>query len=414
MNCPKCGFVQEERADCRKCGVVFAKFFALHAADCASPMEPADSPVPLKGPYEEYTAQEVADLVELRQGLRDLQHRFKELEFERAERKRMQGEIRAMDDRVQAVLDQLGAHQQRIEQNIAELAATQPAALEQGLADLRLELRDLDVEAIHRRIDWMENSLSLNAGEMCARSELQPLEQLPGMDARLTEVEHRLTEILESRGPNASNGTQTQVEGAVKTIEEMRAALQAVTIRYTEIGELKKNHLVLRNLCESLQQALDASRKESAAGNSARIREIQNEMSALRAEVRKAYERMDLLETQPAPAAPGHEAATREDLVSLRNESATASQYLSEERARMDSKIDALRAEVAVFNREVTCLRQELLEARSQMKSMQEQDDGIKTVAPGGATVPTSADMVDIRDHLGEIRRFMASLSRKL
>jgi len=42
--CPKCGFDQDERIDCLRCGVIFSKYFAVHPEARPVRAESADAP----------------------------------------------------------------------------------------------------------------------------------------------------------------------------------------------------------------------------------------------------------------------------------------------------------------------------------------------------------------------------------
>ena len=93
MNCPKCGYEQEERLDCKKCGIVFSKYTALHHLD--KPQNPED----ISHSQAREAPEEDSDygLMELRQALRELSHRFSEMEFERAQRHQLRTEIRNLE-----------------------------------------------------------------------------------------------------------------------------------------------------------------------------------------------------------------------------------------------------------------------------------------------------------------------------
>jgi len=413
VNCPKCGFAQEERIDCRKCGVVFAKYYALHAADPAAPADSAETAVPGRVRTEEPAMYESPELIEIRQELQILQQRFKDFEFERAERKRLQNELRALDEGVRAAIDQIVDRQDGIEQIIAELAATQPGNLQQEVDDLRLELGVIDIKSIHTRMEWVESQLHLNAAEICTRSDLEPLDRLPAIEARLSAAEQRLAGVAQERAAVPENGADDRVEAACKAIEEMRSSLQAVSLRYTEIGELKKNHLVLRNLCESMQHALEAARKEPANGNAAKILEVLNEMSALRAEARQVCERLDALEICPPSHSAAADSASREELASLRSELFTAAGHVVEESERTQSGLSTLERRLADLATEISDLRQQFMEACASMPEYQPQPEGKEPDRPA-ADPPAHADMLGIRENLVEIRRFMETLSLKL
>ena len=167
MNCPKCGFVQEERTDCRKCGVVFAKFLALRALESAAPLETQEPQHPQNAFSEEHHDHEEPALVEVRQDLQVVQQRFKELEFEKAERRRIQGEIRALNESVQESVARIMARQEDLEQRLSRLADLPPAPSAQEFAELKMEVHAIDVESVRRHLETVEKPASVlyaNAG----------------------------------------------------------------------------------------------------------------------------------------------------------------------------------------------------------------------------------------------------------
>jgi hypothetical protein len=93
MNCPKCGFTQEKRLDCKKCGIVFSKYYALfptgHFADSA-PVEPPKA--------QEISRQDIqATLSELQAQVQLLSNRFSQVEFEKAERSQLRLDLKNLE-----------------------------------------------------------------------------------------------------------------------------------------------------------------------------------------------------------------------------------------------------------------------------------------------------------------------------
>jgi len=463
VNCPKCGFVQEERADCRKCGVVFARFHALRAQESAAWLDPGEQPRPSNGFSQEPHPPELPALLEFRRNLRELQQRYNELEFERAERRRIRGEVLSLGERLQEGLGQITSHQEKIQQHAAKLAELTPSPSLHDFTELRMEVRALDVGAAHRRIEQVESRLQACTQALAAIADARLIEFLPKLSDRLNGVEGRIAALAETISGPLGNGAAAQLEATLTGLEEMKAALQNVTLRYIEIGELKKNHLVLRDMVESLQRATEGFRRETTNGNAGRVAEIDKEVSALKAEVRKAYERMDLLEAQAPQATMLLEAAPLKDLASLREEVAAAGRLHAEERLQMRSALSALEVKVddslqtlgklpanleslssqvrhmdqkyqplsqnlermsnaanevpqrlADIGSDVAALRAEFLQTRSQMKALEEKLHRLAVGPQPGSNTPAQGDMHTIRENLDEIRRFMAALSHKL
>jgi len=278
--CPKCGFEQEERVDCKKCGVVFAKYYALHPPNGASPPEEMVESAPKPEP------QTLSDLAELRHLLDELNRRFNELEFERIERNRMRAEIRKMEKQLQESLGQISDRLGENEKLVANLSCVPAAPTVEEFAELKGELRAISLEPVLQNIRSLEEKTA-RIQESSSQTDPRILDVLRKLDERLA--------VLESGGPNLG-GEQTAgggpdpeaLEKALEEVAELRVSIQNVTVRYSEIGELKKNHLILLNKMESLQHNLETISREPSSRTQDRFGQIEKEVSALRAEVRQA------------------------------------------------------------------------------------------------------------------------------
>jgi chromosome segregation ATPase len=282
------------------------------------------------------------------------------------------------------------------------------------------------------------------------------------MDERLNEVEGRIHVLVGGEATSLPNGAQAQLDATVKSLEDLKTALQNVTVRYSEIGELKKNHLVLQNMIEALHQSMESLGKESTKAAAGKIAEVENEVLALKAELRKAYERMESLEAQGLQASESSEAAAHSEISSLREEVAALGRLRTEEQEQMQSELTALQAKanesldivtklpeklesfssqilrlseqclptnqtageapnggtgdpqkITELGRQATELHAELVQARSQIQALQAQFDNFAAPRLVKASAQAQVDMYAIRENLDEIRRFMTTLSHK-
>jgi len=367
VNCPKCGFLQEERIDCRKCGVVFSKYLALRGQN---PAMPPDVPAPQNNfnASAEGSPEEPPELLEIRRFLKDVQQRFNELEFERAERRRIGGELRSLEARLEENLDRISALEEGMEQSLSALAALPEPPSRGEFAELRKEVSAIDIEAIGRRIERVEQGLATCIDALARLADPGVHEQLTRLDARLTSVEAA-----------AANSAQVKAEpppdSVLKELGELKAALQNVTLRYSEIGELKKNHLVLRDMLESLEQSTASLRKEALSFNTAKAADLEKEVLALRAELRQWCGRIDGLEAR---------------LPDSEEESETAA------------------------HKEIALLREEFLQGQTQLQILQKQFESLVEPRTQAAGASSQGEMSGIRENLDEIRRFMSTLSHKL
>ncbi len=575
MNCPKCGFVQEERADCKKCGVVFAKFLAFHAPESAPAFLTSDSAGAAGTSFGESSHSDASQLHEIKRSLHNLEQRFHELEFERAERRRLHGEMRALEEKLKEGLTLVTACQEEVELYTAKLAEIpsvpslqdfsalemqvhamdflplqqriermeisiqgfmqeqQQRALPQEVVSRREErldelekrldelsgsMRAMDflplqqriermetriqgfmqeqqqralpqeaVSRLEKRLDELEKRLDELSGSMRAMDFLPlqqriertenriqgfmqeqqqralPQEAVSRLEKRLDELQERVAEQSGSKGKVSGDDAFAQLDATLKAVAELKASLQNVTLRYTEIGELKKNHLVLHDMVESLQHAIDALKKDPSGGSAAKTAELEKEVSALKAEMRKTYERIEVLETHNAQSTTPVQAVTPQELASLREDLAAVRKRHEEERHRVLSRLEAfetnvgesfaaqaeypghleaLTAQVSLLDQQdqelsgtlselssairgipqktaelskiVEQLGQEYLETRLQVHDLEEKINSVVKPASCADGPRPSGDMHVIRENLDEIRRFMASLSRKL
>jgi chromosome segregation ATPase len=105
MNCPKCGHEQEERLDCKECGIIFSKYNALFQ----SPEQP------------EATKEDTLtknEFQELQIQVRDLSSRLIEAEFEKAERKKLRADLNTLEDQAQQDQMQIKDRLQLIEDRL--------------------------------------------------------------------------------------------------------------------------------------------------------------------------------------------------------------------------------------------------------------------------------------------------------
>lgn len=441
MNCPKCGFVQEDREDCLKCGVVFAKFYALHSLDGPVPADtyahPEASPQPVPGPHP-------SEIDQLRQSVRDLVRRFNELDFERVERNRLRSEIRALDQKIEEGLGRLAGGLGGCERRLEETAARK------DLEDLKAELESRRIDPIVRAAAQIEERLGRLQSEVAALADPRLLEAIRKLDARQAELEARFAELLAGGNGQDEPGTTVRIRPALKAIEELRASLESVTLRYSEIGELKKNHLVLLSRLEALEQSHKSTGQAAFQGLAGRVSDMEKEVAALRAEVRQAISRAEALQAAPARQVPDvqplraelaelHKIRSDESekmrlalgaLESKLNESlvplsglAERVQSLAGQIQRVEQRFqpagdssggDGAAGKIADLKEALSSLQKDWRQIEKRLRVLESKMEAAGKAAPGPSESLSNSDVQVIRESLDEIRRFMLALHQKL
>jgi hypothetical protein len=442
VNCPKCGFVQEERLDCRKCGVVFAKYFAMYPPDGSTPVESAESfEMPPPAPVDPYQI----ELSEIRHSLRELTRRFNELDFERIERNRMRNEIRVIEQKLEEGLARLQAHFAAHEQPAA------PAATQEELEGLKTELLGTRIEPLAQSVGHLEKSVTAARDGLAALCDARLPQAMQALESRQQELESKINELLTGGDGQQDSLSLSQVGMALKSVEELRVSLENVTVRYSEIGDLKKNQLVLSNRLDSLRQMYESTGQEALNGISGRLSELDQEVRALRAEVRQSISKVEVLSQQPpAPHAP----LLREEIAALNrqradegekmrsalgalesklNESLLSLSSLPEKVRNLTNQIQSVEQrcqplaaaldrntgnkdpkKIQELDRSVESLRKEAQELQTRLQNIESKLQTDSRSPNGEPEVSYQSDLRTIRENLDDIRRFMSALGQKL
>jgi chromosome segregation ATPase len=358
--CPKCGYRQEERLDCMKCGIVFSKYLALRSSGKAPQPEGFEDNA-LRMAEESA----VMDLNEPRQSLAELQRLGNAIEFERLERSRMSSDVKQLERKLSAHYEDLAARMSGLEMQAPAAPPVPQSAAPDDLAEFKRDLLELHFEPLARRLDEIEQRIDSAPKEPATRTDPRILEVLRRFEVRVTELEAKA-----SRLSSDGNGGR-----------DLYANLERV------LGEA--NH----QLAE-LRQSLTQVRDDQAAGMAAVRAELETQAQKDTEEGSHRARRLDEL---------------TEDLkrVNLRCESFSEGIAQIEDRTRgvlaqnplLEDKIEALRSEAQTWRQEVGQIR-EILEELS-------------TPQPEEPRPLLDEEVHAIRENFDQLLHYIGSLAKK-
>ncbi len=378
VNCPKCGYEQEERLDCRKCGIVFSKYLALYPPNKNNAPENTD-----QAPQPGASENGYSELSELQRNVRDLNRRYSEVEFERAERHRLRDELHELGEKIQNAETAGSSRLADLEERLGQLASI--GAATEGLAgDLYSKMLQ-QIDPVFKRIEQIEARLETDLGERASKQD-------PQYSEILRELEQRFVD-LESKVARRAEEAKAAAESLAKDLSEVRGALQNVTLRYSEIGELKKNHLLLLDKVDNLRLELETAKEGVSEPASEKAQEIEMEVLALRAEVRHVLKAVEGLSAAPESA---------------------------DEASSMRSGIEMCTGRIMDLTADLTALKTHTNEIQEQLHLLQEQLETLIEIEPESDSslqephFPVEQEVHEIRESLAEIRTFMNTLSKRL
>ncbi len=353
---------------------MFAKYVAMHASGVAPSQETVESQIPAASPAQAIPV-ESTEFAEFRQGLRTLQQCFHELEFERAERRRMSAEIRALESRLQEHALNVGTRQEQLEQSISALAMLPSPPSKDEFAQLQEKVNTIDFQPAFARIESVESGLESVLETLDMRLSDHDTRLACQVDARLAKVEERLASILEINGQASPAQVPGQVLAALNELDNLRSSLQAVTGCIGEIEELKHGQSALRDMIAAIEQAMDCARTEAATQGAERVADLVSATDTLKSELRVASERIGKLEATLPEAARSVETAALA---------------------------------------EASTAREEIDRIKSQLQFLEEAIAGQSATHPETTGPAPTGDISVIKENLDEIRRFMVTLSSRL
>ena len=135
MNCPKCGYAQEKRLDCKKCGIVFSKYHALFPTSKITDAPPAEA-----SNGQELSGQEVRTMLSgLQTQVQVLSNRFAEVEFEKAERNQLRLDLKNLERQLS---ENLGRLEYRLDNPL--ISPTPEDTTESALPEIHERLEHLE------------------------------------------------------------------------------------------------------------------------------------------------------------------------------------------------------------------------------------------------------------------------------
>ena len=135
INCPKCGFLQERRLDCKKCGIVFSKYFALYP-----PSSFVEGPLADTSNAQEPSGPDIRALVsEMQTQIQVLTGKFAEIEFEKVERNLLRADLKNLERQLSEQIETV-----RSELEAPVIPPPQPPAVDPRFAVIDERLEQID------------------------------------------------------------------------------------------------------------------------------------------------------------------------------------------------------------------------------------------------------------------------------
>jgi hypothetical protein len=256
MNCPKCGYAQEKRLDCKKCGIVFSKYYAMyppaHSADAAAAAN-SNSPDP--------SGQDVrAALTQIQSQIQVFSGRFAEVEFEKAERGQLRIDLKNLERQIRESIARMESRLMQTEKSLQNPPAPPTPPPQQPMPDTKLM-------AVTEKLERMEEKLG--SFDFATQSIVSLGEKNEANSRQVEEIKGQLTalqsETKEAKGaPELISQAQKQVSDLQNQfttlqneVKEVKSAPELVSQAQKQVSDLQNQLTALQNEVKDIRVALD-------------------------------------------------------------------------------------------------------------------------------------------------------------
>ncbi len=256
--CPKCGYEQEERLDCLKCGIVFSKFYTIHPSDKPVRPEAAEpSQTVHLAPEDNFSF----DLAEMRQQVKELHRRLNEVEFERAERGQIRAELRNLERRFQSGIEELTSRFDTLEKLTNEPPAPPPVPAQQDYSQLKNDLYETLLLPLAQRVNQVEDRLEKISGERAPLTDPLVLEALAKLDQRVVHLETRLSGIVAEQASKDPSAALLNLEQSIQSlrteVDALSRALDLAGSTGEQLSDLQSQRDIMQGKIASLEESVE-------------------------------------------------------------------------------------------------------------------------------------------------------------
>lgn len=238
MICPKCGLDQEERLDCKECGIVFSKYNALFPSDESS--DSIDEEALMKSKFQDLQIQ-----------VRELGSRFIDVEFEKAERKKIRSELKDLEQQIQQNQLQTETRMQRMEERLESCIQESEQQVRQNQAQAETRIQQTE-EKLDNFIQESEQQIAPEILEILPKSE--EIEQKASeLTDKLNHTINQLTSLWEKTGQNSFQITELhdlvislrneilEAKNQMESIQKNQDDEEPKTIYEDDVKAIRKN-----------------------------------------------------------------------------------------------------------------------------------------------------------------------------
>jgi chromosome segregation ATPase len=247
MNCPKCGYSQEERLDCVKCGVVFSKYHALFTADSKKSVADSNS---------QDDQNQLSTLAELRQQIWEMNRRYNEIEFDKAERGRFRADLKNLEQKLQDNSTQITNQLSQLESQLEALANNpEQSQLRTDLKGLEQKVQDNQTQITNQfqQLESKLETLSNNPEQSQLRTDLKGLEQkVQENQTQITNQFQQLESKLETLSNNLEqNPFRTDLANLEQKLHDNQKGISEQLSRYEKQFEDRPSAQAQKHLLDA-------------------------------------------------------------------------------------------------------------------------------------------------------------------